>query len=753
MDKLDRLRFWVQKTLPLVYDDSLTYYELLNKAVDKINEIVSVVNEMSPAIEAAVAAKIDALIEAGEFDDIIAKALETALANKQLSGDIVSLHVIPHYAIQSLTTAENGDIIVTGSREDAYTGGESVIMAIDPANGRILDYKEFSGGHAGQIGYYNGYVFTSDYASAGGAGAKWWCIPYDEANRAFGVSGWYNLYVTIPSGNTCNYIAIDAEAGKFYAFDGIHTTMNSVNLAYVADMPAAIGADVYFNAASFDPAPITIVNPQAVSGNQSGQGWLVKGGNFYRMFNAGAVAVWSRNNYIAEFVGFYNCDKLSGGYIACGEFEKFHISKNAVCYTASQFYLPDDGRLNEDPCYAVGRDADGNPIYDLSNKHVSRYFVITKYDLQKNVPASDRAAYVGKTLTLNVKQYADDNTERTFLTESGQCLGYGDYPLYDIRLAMQIAISNAEQVVTINIIGNLECESLEFNETAQNVIVRAAVPQTGNETIHFGHVEIVGKGQIYGRSAKIDIGGVKTRVYCIPNIEYLQVTGRGIFRGRLLSFEDTNILDTAFPGGYFAQTYPYIHNEAILMLNACSTSSNDNIIDVYSGSLSSVDFGRGTGVPGLTSVDEDEYNSENYTSARAIFGGYGFKQPGIDNANSTPYTSNGWKDISDINGNIMKFYPGKYSITFGVPAGATSDRANVLIDISKGNRRGCASVVYTVEGAYYMDVIQFALGADSGANMSKIYITSAQTLDFSSGTYVQFGDVMCCVLRVERVLD
>ena len=753
MDKLNRLRFWVQKTLPLVYDDSLTYYELLAKVVAKINEIVSIVNEMTPAIEAAVSAKIDELIEAGEFDDIIAAALETALANKQLSGDIVSLHVIPHYAIQSMTTAENGDIIVTGSREDAYTGGESVIMAIDPTDGRVLDYKEFSGGHAGQIGYYNGYVFTSDYASAGGAGAKWWCIPYDEANRVFGISGWYNLYVTIPSGNACNYIAIDAEAGKFYAFDGIHTTMNTVNLVYCADMPATIAADVYFNAASFDPAPVTLVNPQAVSGNQSGQGWFVKDGNFYRMFNAGAVGVWTRNNYIGEFVGFYNCDKLSGGYIACGEFEKFHISKNAVCYTASQFYLPDDGRLNTDPCYAVGRDADGNPIYDLSFKHVSRYFVITKYDLKKNVPASDRAAYVGKTLTLNVKQYADDNTERTFLTEIGQCLGYGAYPLYDIRLAMQIAISNAEQVVTINIIGNLDCESLEFNETAQNVIVRASVPVTGSETIHFGHVEIAGKGQIYGRSTKIDIGGVETRVYTIPNIEYMQVTGRGIFRGRLLSFEDTNMLDTAFPGGYFGQTYPYIHNEAILMLNACSTTSNDNIIDVYSGSLSSVDFGRGSGTPGLTSVDEDEYNSENYTSARSVFGGYGFKQPGIDNANTLVYTSAGWKDIVDSDGNIMRFYPGKYNIVFGVPGGGAADRANVLIDIQKSKRRGCASIVYKYGGSDYMDVIQFALGADSGTNMSKIYITSVYTLDFSGNAWTSFGDCATCVLRVERVLD
>ncbi|MBO7691141.1 MAG: hypothetical protein J6T10_00725 [Methanobrevibacter sp.] len=34
------LKYWVQKVLPLVYDDSLSYYELLNKVVLKLNELI-----------------------------------------------------------------------------------------------------------------------------------------------------------------------------------------------------------------------------------------------------------------------------------------------------------------------------------------------------------------------------------------------------------------------------------------------------------------------------------------------------------------------------------------------------------------------------------------------------------------------------------------------------------------------------------------------------------------------------------------
>ena len=35
---LQPFRYWCQKVLPLVYDDSLSYYELVCKCVEKINK-------------------------------------------------------------------------------------------------------------------------------------------------------------------------------------------------------------------------------------------------------------------------------------------------------------------------------------------------------------------------------------------------------------------------------------------------------------------------------------------------------------------------------------------------------------------------------------------------------------------------------------------------------------------------------------------------------------------------------------------
>lgn len=45
MHPVTPLRFWVQKVLPLVYDDSLSYYELLNKVIDKLNEVINYVDD------------------------------------------------------------------------------------------------------------------------------------------------------------------------------------------------------------------------------------------------------------------------------------------------------------------------------------------------------------------------------------------------------------------------------------------------------------------------------------------------------------------------------------------------------------------------------------------------------------------------------------------------------------------------------------------------------------------------------------
>ena len=46
-----KFRFWCQKVLPLVYDDSLSYYEVLCKVVEYINNLIDTNKEIYATID------------------------------------------------------------------------------------------------------------------------------------------------------------------------------------------------------------------------------------------------------------------------------------------------------------------------------------------------------------------------------------------------------------------------------------------------------------------------------------------------------------------------------------------------------------------------------------------------------------------------------------------------------------------------------------------------------------------------------
>ena len=52
------LLFWCHKVLPLVYDDSLSYYEVLCKVVKKINEVIELCNGIDEYIDGEIEEKL-----------------------------------------------------------------------------------------------------------------------------------------------------------------------------------------------------------------------------------------------------------------------------------------------------------------------------------------------------------------------------------------------------------------------------------------------------------------------------------------------------------------------------------------------------------------------------------------------------------------------------------------------------------------------------------------------------------------------
>lgn len=82
MGKIDKVKFWCYKVLPLVYDDSLSYYELLCKVVSKLNELIEKYASFDDMV-AEIQTAIDALQkQIDEFDTTyIEKLIKDKLAN------------------------------------------------------------------------------------------------------------------------------------------------------------------------------------------------------------------------------------------------------------------------------------------------------------------------------------------------------------------------------------------------------------------------------------------------------------------------------------------------------------------------------------------------------------------------------------------------------------------------------------------------------------------------------------------------
>ena len=81
---LNTFKFWCQKVLPLVYDDSLSYYEILCKVVDYINNMIENQKEFSNEL-AELKSELDVVrkwiddFDTSYAEEIIKKCLATMI--------------------------------------------------------------------------------------------------------------------------------------------------------------------------------------------------------------------------------------------------------------------------------------------------------------------------------------------------------------------------------------------------------------------------------------------------------------------------------------------------------------------------------------------------------------------------------------------------------------------------------------------------------------------------------------------------
>lgn len=210
LNNVERFKFWCQKVLPLVYDDSLSYYEVLCKVVTKVNEVIDnenaqneLLNELNSEVGSLAQAQSEQYEELSRAisqgaDAIL--ALQTAVAGKvdkaQSASDngkvlgIVGGQVTPvpqksdeiFYANYNVTpfseiySAWDDDILVVVSRVNQLGNYEHAVLSdisttkatfIIPASPSDGSYEKITcdanGWDVETVQYSEGGVFYAEY--------------------------------------------------------------------------------------------------------------------------------------------------------------------------------------------------------------------------------------------------------------------------------------------------------------------------------------------------------------------------------------------------------------------------------------------------------------------------------------------------------------------------------------------------------------------------------------------------------------
>lgn len=178
MSELRPFRFWCQKVLPLVYDDSLSYYELLCKVVEYLNNTINDVNKLSEGfktlynyvhdyfnnldVQEEINKKLDDMVTSGEFEKIFGSSVMLLSTTNNVRP--LKLTKIKNI---SVTTDSYQGFTSDGSNFYAYhtNGKNSYIQKLSLSLETILNTKIEYNPHGNSLEYNDGKLYL---ASNGG---------------------------------------------------------------------------------------------------------------------------------------------------------------------------------------------------------------------------------------------------------------------------------------------------------------------------------------------------------------------------------------------------------------------------------------------------------------------------------------------------------------------------------------------------------------------------------------------------------
>ena len=137
LNSIEKLRIWCQKVLPLVYDDSLSYYEVLTKVVNKLNEVIALAQEQNETIE-------EALSDIDTFKTDMTSQFESYKTTLNAALDAFETEITAQQSgFEGRMTQEFADFLADYEREFGITNlyGDSTTLAISQNQvSKLLDY-------------------------------------------------------------------------------------------------------------------------------------------------------------------------------------------------------------------------------------------------------------------------------------------------------------------------------------------------------------------------------------------------------------------------------------------------------------------------------------------------------------------------------------------------------------------------------------------------------------------------------------
>lgn len=308
-------RYWCYKILPLVYDDSLSYYELLCKVIEKLNEVIKQVNVSTENVYANVKQILDEWLEDGTLEEIINQELFGDLSKKMGAGG--TANIAPVFTnFYPFPTSEGGDTSITATGTAAYyvqgfacTPDGFAIVRLAPETNKI-DNADISQifvfsktgtyirdaavnvHHGNGMVYYDGYLYVTNDTNV----SK---VRYSDLT----------VVGTVSLGGNCP--ALDRENKKIYSVDSVAGYLYTYDIETGAISSKQLEAD----------CPVVY------------NGSMYKDGVFYGLTYMNDFVMIDVET--GKFIGGKNIDTVDTFNIRLLEFEDCDVDEDGNCYILS----------------------------------------------------------------------------------------------------------------------------------------------------------------------------------------------------------------------------------------------------------------------------------------------------------------------------------------------------------------------------------------------------------------------------------